>query len=86
MSFYLPYAYTSVLIGTGNVNPFGIDPEQTTMFNVNVITTNDFLLESGQPLLLESGATLQLEQASDDPFGIDPELTVSITSGLTSAD
>ncbi len=29
-SFYLPYEFTSVLIAAGNVNPFGIDPEQTT--------------------------------------------------------
>jgi hypothetical protein len=32
--FYLPYEYTSVVIETGNSNPFGIDPEATT-----VITT-----------------------------------------------
>ena len=27
---YLPYEFTSILIATGNTNPFGIDPEQTT--------------------------------------------------------
>ena len=32
--FYLPYEYTSTVIETGNANPFGINPEQTT-----VITT-----------------------------------------------
>jgi len=26
---YLPYKFTSVSIDAGNVNPFGIDPEQT---------------------------------------------------------
>ncbi len=28
---YLPYEFTSVLIVTPNTDPFGIDPEQTTL-------------------------------------------------------
>ena len=28
---YLPYEYLSILMTTGNVNPFDIDPEQTTL-------------------------------------------------------
>jgi hypothetical protein len=38
--FYLPYEYTSVPIATGNVNPFGIDPEQTTLITVG-LTSSD---------------------------------------------
>jgi hypothetical protein len=34
--FYLPYEYTSVPIETGNENPFGIDPEQTTIITVGL--------------------------------------------------
>jgi hypothetical protein len=35
-AFYLPYEYTSVLIETGNTNPFGIDPEKTTIITVGL--------------------------------------------------
>ena len=34
--FYLPYEYTSVPIETGNTNPFGIDPEQTTIITTGL--------------------------------------------------
>jgi len=34
--FYLPYEYTSVPIETGNENPFGIDPERTTIITVGL--------------------------------------------------
>ncbi len=38
--FYLPYEYTSVPIDTGNVNPFGIDPEMTALITVG-LTSSD---------------------------------------------
>jgi len=38
--FYLPYEYTSVPITTGNANPFGIDPERTTVITVG-LTSSD---------------------------------------------
>jgi hypothetical protein len=38
--FYLPYEYTSVVIETGNANPFGIDPERTTVITVG-LTSSD---------------------------------------------
>jgi hypothetical protein len=76
---YLPYEFTSVLMDAGNANPFGVDPELTTVLNVETTPIQDFLLESGFPLLLESGATLRLEQMTLDPFGIDPERTTLIT-------
>ena len=31
VELYLPYEFTSVLIVTSNTDPFGIDPEQTTL-------------------------------------------------------
>ncbi len=37
---YLPYEYTSIPIETGNVNPFGIDPEQTTLITSG-LTSSD---------------------------------------------
>ena len=39
--FYLPYEYTSVPIETGNTNPFGIDPEQTTIITTGLTTRTD---------------------------------------------
>ena len=33
---YLPYEYTSVAIETGNENPFGIDPEATTIISAGL--------------------------------------------------
>jgi hypothetical protein len=38
--FYLPYEYTSVPIETGNANPFGIDPEATTVITTG-LTSSD---------------------------------------------
>jgi hypothetical protein len=38
--FYLPYEYTSVPIATGNANPFGIDPEATTVITTG-LTSSD---------------------------------------------
>ncbi len=35
-SWYLPYEYISVPIEAGNVNPFGVDPEQT----MSILTGN----------------------------------------------
>jgi Concanavalin A-like lectin/glucanases superfamily len=38
--FYLPYEYTSVPIETGNTNPFGIDPERTTIITVGLTSAD----------------------------------------------
>jgi trimeric autotransporter adhesin len=38
--FYLPYEYTSVIIETGNANPFGIDPEKTTIITVGLTSAD----------------------------------------------
>jgi Concanavalin A-like lectin/glucanases superfamily len=38
--FYLPYEYTSVPIETGNTNPFGIDPEKTTIITVGLTSAD----------------------------------------------
>lgn len=36
VALYLPYEYTSVPIEAGNTNPFGIDPERTTIITVGL--------------------------------------------------
>jgi len=81
----------TVPILTGNTDPFGIDPEQTTF-----ITTNAGMGESKRELedvpakrLLENLTSYRLLEGSGtgaDPFDIDPEQTMLITSGLTSSD
>ena len=38
---YLPYEYTSVPIPTGNINPFDIDPEQTTLISTGNVNPFD---------------------------------------------
>ena len=73
---YLPYEFTSVLIDVGNVNPFGIDPEQTVLIDAG--NTNPFGIDPEQTKLIDAGNV--------NPFGIDPEQTKLITSGLTAAD
>ncbi len=52
---YLPYEFTSVLIATGNVNPFGIDPEQTTLITSGNV--NPFDIDPDQTTLITSGLT-----------------------------
>jgi hypothetical protein len=65
-AMYLPYEFTSVPIGTGNTNPFGIDPEQTTL--VTAGNTNPFDVDPEQTTLVTAGNT--------NPFDVDPEQTV----------
>ena len=38
--FYLPYEYTSVPIESDNTNPFGIDPERTTIITVGLTSAD----------------------------------------------
>ncbi len=87
-SWYLPYEYTSVPIEVGNVNPFDIDPEQSTLITANASTESDRLLQNSSRRQLENGSLRQLEGSGTggDPFGVDPEQTTLITSGLTSSD
>ena len=40
MTLYLPYEFTAVLIDAGNTNPFGIDPERTTLITSG-LTSSD---------------------------------------------
>ncbi len=74
-SWYLPYEYTSVPIKTGNVNPFGIDPGQTTSiltgnvnpFDIDPEQTMVFIGVTGivaADRLLESGSFRRLENGS----------------------
>lgn len=74
--FYLPYEFTSTLIPTGNVNPFGVDPEQTVA--ITVANTN--------PFGIDPEATTPILTVHTNPFGIDPEATTLITVGLTAHD
>jgi len=82
-------ARTAELITSGNVNPFDIDPEQTTLITTNAgVAVGDRLLQNSSIRLLENGSFRVLEGSGtgDDPFDIDPEQTTLITSGLTSSD
>ena len=53
--FYLPYEYLSVLMTTGNVNPFDIDPERTTLIMASNV--NPFDIDPEQTTLITSGLT-----------------------------
>src|SRR5208337_1420156 len=91
ISFNLPYEYTSIPIETGNVNPFDIDPEQTTLITTGNVATGP--VESKRELqnltgrrLLENLTSYRLLEgfsagSSGDPFRIDPEQTTLITAG-----
>ena len=50
-----PYEFSSVLIGAGNANPFGVDPEQTTP--IIVANVNPFSIDPEQTTLITSGLT-----------------------------
>ncbi len=76
IALYLPYEYISVAISVGNTNPFGIDPEQTTLIATG--NTNPFDIDPEQTTTMKAGNT--------NPFDIDPEQTTLITVGLTAAD
>ena len=52
---YLPYEYISVPIDTGNINPFGIDPEQTTL--VTAGNVNPFGIDPERTTLITVGLT-----------------------------
>jgi len=54
-ALYLPYEYTSVLISTGNANPFGIDPEQT--IRISAGNVNPFGIDPEQTTLITVGLT-----------------------------
>jgi hypothetical protein len=54
-AFYLPYEYTSVPIDVGNVNPFGIDPEQTVL--ITTANVNPFGIDPEQTTLITVGLT-----------------------------
>ena len=54
-TFYLPYKYTSVLIDNGNVDPFGIDPEQTVV--ITTANVNPFGIDPEQTTLITVGLT-----------------------------
>jgi hypothetical protein len=73
-SLFLPYEFTATLL-TGSsydTDPFGIDPEQTTL--VTGVDTDPFAIDPEQTTLVAGVDT--------DPFGIDPEQTTLITTGL----
>ena len=55
MALYLPYEFTSVVIVTGNANPFDIDPEQTTLITSDNV--NPFDIDPEQTTLITSGLT-----------------------------
>ncbi len=55
VSFYLPYEFTSVLIAAGNVNPFDIDPDQTTLITTGNV--NPFDIDPDQTTLITTGTT-----------------------------
>lgn len=52
---YLPYEFTSVVIVTGTVNPFDIDPDQTVP--IEIADTNPFDVDSDQTILIIRGLT-----------------------------
>ncbi|MGD0044541.1 MAG: hypothetical protein ABSE84_29750 [Isosphaeraceae bacterium] len=52
---YLPYEFTSVLISTGNINAFGIDPERTTLITTGNI--NPFDIDPERTTLITVGLT-----------------------------
>ena len=54
-ALYLPYEYTSILIDTGNMNPFGIDPERTTL--ITTTETDPFGIDPERTTLITSGLT-----------------------------
>ena len=54
-TFYLPYEYTSVLIDNGNVDPFGIDPEQTVV--ITTANVDPFGVDPEQTTLITVGLT-----------------------------
>ncbi len=57
-ALYLPYEFTSVAIATANVNPFGIDPEQTVPVPTENDTVDDpFDIDPEQTVLITSGLT-----------------------------
>ena len=64
---YLPYEYTSVLIDTGNTDPFGIDPEQTTLIDAGNI--NPFAIDPDQTTVIDtdSDPSAPLEQRLSSP-------------------
>jgi hypothetical protein len=53
--FYLPYEYTSVPILLGNVNVFGIDPEQTVPISAGNV--NVFGIDPEQTTVITTGLT-----------------------------
>ncbi len=65
-SWYLPYEYTSVPIEAGNVNPFGVDPEQT----MSILTgnTDPFGIDPEQTVVLSgvAGTGMQSKRELED--------------------
>jgi hypothetical protein len=55
MTLYLPYEFTAVLIDAGNTNPFGIDPERTTL--ITTTETDPFGIDPERTTLITSGLT-----------------------------
>lgn len=53
--FHLPYEYTSVPIPTGNINPFDIDPEQTTLISTGNV--NPFDIDPERTTVITVGLT-----------------------------
>ena len=54
-ALYLPYEYTSTPLTAGNLNPFGIDPDQTTV--ITAANTNPFGIDPEQTTLITVGLT-----------------------------
>lgn len=52
---YLPYEFSSIPIATGNANPFGIDPEKTTL--ITAANTDPFGIDPEQTTLITMGLT-----------------------------
>ncbi len=50
---YLPYEFTAILIAAGNDDPFGIDPNRTTLINTGNVDPSD--IDHEQTTLITTG-------------------------------